>query len=405
MEVAMSGSARVLLIDDAPRLSEEIGPALATLGCEARTAALSSSLESKTLRRTDWSVMVLDPHGTQPHLDQVLARLEELSKQRVPTIVWGLPPKSGTPMNPLIECVPSEASLSEVVARLETINRYAPLVRHLEGELDKMQRVGNQLNRYFHDLDQEMRLAGRLQRDFLPAKLPQIPPLNFAAIYRPATWVSGDMYDVFRIDETHVGMFLIDAMGHGIAAGLLTMFLRQALVAKRINGKSYEIVSPAEAVAALNDTLVGQELPNCQFVTGVYAIIDTQRLELRVARGGHPYPLLIGCDGTIRELPAPGGLLGIPGLPNDFAEQRVHLSPGDKLLLYTDGLLDDLIDPVQSEPDQPVYTEALQRWAPLSLRKLIEAMEAHFDSSEGSLNPEDDMTVIGLEISPDRGDC
>lgn len=397
----MSGSARVLLIDDAPRLSEQLEPALGELGCESQCTALTDELDTKSLRRADWAVIVLDPHVAKHHLDQVLARLEELAHQKVPTMVWGLPPLSGEPVNSLFECVSSDASLSEVVARLGTLNRYAPLIRHLEGELDKMQRVGNQLNRYFHELDQEMRLAGRLQRDFLPTKLPQMPPLSFTAMYRPATWVSGDMYDVFRIDESHVGLFLIDAMGHGIAAGLLTMFLRQALVAKRINGRDYEIVGPAEAVAALNETLVAQELPNCQFVTGVYAIVDTEKLELRVARGGHPYPLLIHPDGSIHELPAPGGLLGIPGLPADFAEQRVHLAPGDKVLMYTDGLLDDLIDPIKSESEKVVYTEAFQEWAKLPLRQLMAAVEAHLDSCEGSLNPEDDMTMVGLEITGD----
>ena len=350
-------------------------------------------------RAGDLAVIVLDPHRTRDGAGAALDILEGLVKARVPTLVWGLPDDAGLPVAPLVECVPPQASLEEVLARLSTLARYGPLVTRLERELDNLQRLGQQLNRYFGEIDQELRLAGRLQRDFLPAKLPPIPPLSFATVFRPASWVSGDMYDVFRIDEQHVGLFLTDAMGHGVAAGLLTMFLRQALVAKRINGHSYQIVPPAEALANLNACLVRQRLPNCQFVTAIYAVLNIETLELRLARAGHPYPICISADGTLRELPAPGSLLGIPDLPVEFGESRVRLEPGDRLLFYSDGIEDVFLRPDRPADDPDAFGERLHAWSGLSVYNIVRELNQHLDGREGSLHPADDITLLAVEVA------
>jgi sigma-B regulation protein RsbU (phosphoserine phosphatase) len=389
----------VLLLDDAPRLCERVAAVLEKRGVGFEHAPLAGFADPSAKQARGVALLVLDPHETLPHADQVLAALEQLTAAGVPAVVWGMPPEAGAPRGDFLDVVAADASLEEVVARLAVLGRYAPLVRQLEGELETLQRITNQMQHYFQEIDQELRLAGRLQQDFLPARLPHVPPLTFSTLYRPATWVSGDMYDAFRIDEQWVGMFLTDAMGHGIAAGLLTMFLRQALVAKRIAGRKYQIVSPPEAIQNLNDCLVRQQLPNCQFVTAAYGIINTETLELRVARGGHPHPLRITARGEIRELPAPGGLLGVPGLPADFGESRVRLDPGDKVIFYSDGIQDHFIDPERSGPTQTVFTAELQEWARLEGRQMVAAMSKFLDNAEGSLHPADDVTVLVAEIT------
>jgi sigma-B regulation protein RsbU (phosphoserine phosphatase) len=390
---------QVLLLDDAPRLTERVRAALHERGvpCEVRPAFGDPA--APLPRGADVAMVVLDPHLALTRAGQALALLERLAEQRIPALVWGLPEQAGIPSGPLLEAASPDVPLSEVVARLGTLVRYGPLVKRLERELENVQRLGNQLNRYFAEIDQELRLAGRLQRDFLPARLPQVPPLTFAALYRPASWVSGDMYDAFRIDERHVGLFLTDAMGHGIAAGLLTMFLRQALVAKRINGRSYQVVSPAEAMGNLNDCLVRQKLPNCQFVTAVYGIVDVDKLELRVARGGHPYPIHVAGDGTLRELPAVGGLLGIADLPADFGETRIRLAPGDKIILYSDGVEDVFFEPPRSADAAPEFTARIRDWARLDVHAFVRELSDYLDNREGSLNPADDVTILAMQVA------
>ena len=145
-------------------------------------------------------------------------------------------------------------------------------------------------------------LASRLQRDFLPRNLPEIPGFKFATIYRPATWVSGDIYDIMRLDEEHVGFYVADAVGHGMPAALLTMFIKRALVTKRIRGNEYCLIEPGMALAQLNTDMVSQDLSNFQFATCCYGILNTKTLRLRVANAGHPPPMLINGDAQTSEL-------------------------------------------------------------------------------------------------------
>jgi sigma-B regulation protein RsbU (phosphoserine phosphatase) len=289
--------------------------------------------------------------------------------------------------------------MEEVIGRLTTLARYAPVIKRMEKELQQLQRLGRHLNRYFDEIDQEMRLAGRLQRDFMPHKLPEVPRLRFAQLYRPAVWVSGDIFDVFLIDNQHLAMFIADAMGHGTAAGLMTMFLRRALVPKQLTGDAECIVAPAQAIQRLHEGLARQELPHAQFVTAAYAIIDIESLDIRLARGGHPYPLRISATGEISELHCEGGLLGVPGLDPEFTEHHTRLDPGDKLIFYTDGLEDVLLSTRDPKTGLAEFTEHLREWAGLDADTLISALTEHLDCQEGSLNPKDDMTVIVAEVA------
>src|SRR5277367_1401228 len=86
----------------------------------------------------------------------------------------------------------------------------------LKQEINFLHRRDETLNFYMHRLDEELRLAARLQQDFLPKSLPQIGSIHFHTLFRPAGYVSGDLYDVTRLDEAHVGFYMADAVGHGM---------------------------------------------------------------------------------------------------------------------------------------------------------------------------------------------
>lgn len=394
----MSPQSPVLLIDAAPQRATALRGRLGALGFHTTDTSLDCALDERRHRRADVALLILDEHSAETRSEAITGALERLSGNHIATLVWGWPESSKPFGGPLVEWAPADSTLDEIIGRLCTLTHYAPLLRRFEREFDHLQRLGTQLNRYFSEIDQEMRLAGRLQRDFLPRRLPQVRPLQFAAVFRPATWVSGDMYDVFRIDESHTGLYVADAMGHGIAAGLMTMFLRQALVAKHVTELDYSIVNPAEAMTNLNAALVRQNLPNCQFVTAVYAVINSATLELRLSRGGHPHPLLIRADGRVEEIVCDGPLLGLNDVPASFVESRMTLRPGEKVLLYTDGVEEALFLP-QDDPDAPREpSPQLREWVGLGAEKFIAAIEEHLDNQEGSLNPADDVTAIVLEV-------
>ena len=389
---------RVLLYDAAGRRTESVRAWLQQRGLSAECVEFDGNGPPAVppLTGADTAVLLLDGNEPESCAQRVHELLEQLAAAKVATLVWGgtLPDAAG---GPLTEYLAPETTLEEVVGRLTTLARYAPLVRRLDQELQHVQRLGRQLSRYFEEVDKEMRLAGHLQRSFLPRFLPDIPPLKFAYIYRPAAWLSGDIFDIFRSGQ-HAGLFIADAMGHGAAAGLMTMFIRKSLTPGGGGRRARRLISPTEALAVLHEDLARQELPNVEFVTAEYALINTRTLELRAARGGHPYPLRIDARGRIEEIQSEGGLLGIPGLRPDFEEARLQLQPGDKVVLYTDGLEDAFILERDRESRQAAYTELLHDSATLGATELVEALGQFLDQREGWLNPADDVTVLVLEV-------
>jgi sigma-B regulation protein RsbU (phosphoserine phosphatase) len=222
--------------------------------------------------------------------------------------------------------------------------------------------------------------------------------VRFHTLFRPAGYVSGDLYDVMRLDETHVGFFICDAVGHGMPAALLTMFIKRALVLKEIlggGGKGYRLLPPSETIARLNEALLEQNLSQATYATAFYGVIDTQSLEMRFAKGGHPSPALIHADGSIDFLEADGALLGIfPDEP--FAETRAQLQSGDRLFLYSDGVEVGFCN--EPSIDTHHWQHALRGLSHHPGQRLLEEFAQELDRQSGSLQPKDDVTIVLMEI-------
>lgn len=394
----MNRTARVQVFDAAPTLSNALTERLRARGFNSCHHAVPEESDTELPPSgNDLAVVLVDGSAVTKLHEQLSGLLRRLVKGNVATLVLGDAETLRRDGGPLVEWVGPDVALDEVVAKIGTLSRYAPLVKGLQRELDHLLRLGEQLNRYFGEIDQEMRLAGRLQGDFLPRELPQIPPYHFEILYRPASWVSGDMYDVFRVDEHHLGVFIADAMGHGVAAGLLTMFLRQALRPKQINGSDYRIVPPSEVLGLLHECLLRQRLPNSQFVTAVYGLLETETGVLTLARAGHPYPLVVDPSGSVREVRSNGSLLGLADVPSDFEETQVTIGADEKLVLYTDGVEELIVVPGSDVGDTCTYTDMFQQLAKLSAADFTSALGQHLDTRAGSLHPADDITLVLLE--------
>jgi sigma-B regulation protein RsbU (phosphoserine phosphatase) len=222
-----------------------------------------------------------------------------------------------------------------------------------------------------------------------------VDPVKFGVLYRPAGWVSGDIYDVVRLDETNVGFYVADVVGHGMPAALLTMFIKKALQTKRIVGHTYEIVPPHVSLQELNIDICEQNLPSCQFCTAVYCVVDVAELTLTYARGGHPEPIVMHSTGEIERLWVEGSLLGIFAGEN-YRSARYQLRAGDRLLLYTDGAEDELRR--QPTGEMLPIEKSLARWASLTREEMLLQLTAGIDSSLERTPPKDDITVLVMDV-------
>ena len=290
-------------------------------------------------------------------------------------------------------CAPQTIAPKDLAAHLAAAEQLQPAIGALREELLAARTARDGPAAAEADLTQELHLAARLQRDFLPRRLPEVGPVRFSVLYRPLGWVSGDVYDVTRLDETHLGFYVADAVGHGLPAALLTMFIKKALQTKRILGHSYEIVPPEVSLAELNRDICQQSIASCPFCTAIYCVLDTKRLVLSYARAGHPEAVLTHADGRAEQLAARGTLLGI--FPEETYESReVTLAPGDRLVLFTDGAESALGGGKGHPADLPAlaaqWSQRPREDLLLHLSELIENPPA------GRID--DDVTIVLLDV-------
>ncbi|MHC4644413.1 MAG: PP2C family protein-serine/threonine phosphatase [Planctomycetota bacterium] len=245
------------------------------------------------------------------------------------------------------------------------------------------------------NLAEELRMAGLVQRDFLPTQLPDTDQLKWGVLFLPAAWVSGDIYDVTRIDEQHIGFYIADAVGHGMPAALLTIFLKQALVMRETVGHSYRIFSPAEVMKALNDRVAAQKLSGYQFATCCYCILNIKTLELTYARAGHPYPILLRPGQPPKQLETGGALLGIFE-QSEYVQQTIQLQHGDRLLLYSDGA-----EPFIGSFDDLTgfnFSDEFCEIRDLPVGEMADRLNMLVASKKVAPSEVDDVTVLGLQI-------
>lgn len=265
----------------------------------------------------------------------------------------------------------------------------------LQGEINVLRRRDETLRFFMHRLDEELRLAARIQQDFLPKMLPQVANVHFHTLFRPAGYVSGDLYDVMRLDEDHVGFFICDAVGHGMPAALLTMFIKRALVTKEIDATGYHLLDPSETLKRLNDALVEQNLSQATYATALYGMINVRTLEVRFARAGHPSPACLRAEGGMEFPEATGALLGI--FPDEqFTVTSLRLAPGDRLVVYSDGIEVGFCG--EDIGDNTKWQEELHKRRELGTEQLLTALADELDRKSGSLQPKDDLTIIVLEV-------
>ncbi|MFA5239126.1 MAG: PP2C family protein-serine/threonine phosphatase [Phycisphaerae bacterium] len=245
------------------------------------------------------------------------------------------------------------------------------------------------------NLSEQLRLAGLVQQDFLPTKLPNTNKVKWATSFLPAEWVSGDIYDIVRVDEQHIAFYVADVVGHGIPAALLTIFLKQALVMRETVDNNYRILSPAEVMKNLNVRLARQKLSGYQFATCCYSLLNLQTLELTYARAGHPYPILIRPGEEMQRLEVRGSLLGIFE-KSEYFQQTIQLQPGDKLLLYSDGA-----EPFIGSFEDPAgfsFSEEFCGITELPLVEMMDKFSALVQSQPVASAEVDDITAVALEV-------
>jgi sigma-B regulation protein RsbU (phosphoserine phosphatase) len=279
----------------------------------------------------------------------------------------------------------------ELFAQVGALLRTKDTHDRLTEKSAEVHRINRRLHQAYQQIDQELELARRIQFSLLPKPLPEVPRVRFAVHHALSGRVGGDFYDVFRLDENHVGFYVADAMGHGVPASLLTVFVRNGVRAKEVIGQHYSLTPPAQVLHRLNRELVEQSLSEHPFITMAYALYNHADNTLHFARAGHPHPLHVPRDGEPRFWQVEGSLLGV--FDTEFHPSTHHLNAGDKVLFYSDG-----IDTAQVE-EQPPGADSLRacaaRHRELPVEEFIAALARDLFREAKQT---DDLTLLGMEV-------
>jgi phosphoserine phosphatase RsbU/P len=236
-----------------------------------------------------------------------------------------------------------------------------------------------------------------VQRSILPQQLPNVPGLDLAVYFCEADRVGGDFYDVVPVAPGRWAIFMCDVSGHGLAAAA-TLALVHAL-GNMINCQKTP-PPPGAALALINKPLATRYLANSgQFVTAFVAIYDVETQTLTYSSAGHPYPRLVRGSEVHRLDGASGMPLGLDQTSVYF-ERSVQLLPGDRLVLFTDGVIESTNAAHDFFGDERL--DAVVRTPAGSAAELVRHMVVTLQSFRAGRAAIDDETCLVALVNPDR---
>jgi sigma-B regulation protein RsbU (phosphoserine phosphatase) len=234
-------------------------------------------------------------------------------------------------------------------------------------------------------LEEELAVAKRIQASLLPRSVPKRSGVEIAAITRPCREVGGDLYDFLDFGPDALGLAVADVSGKGVPAALILSGLQATLRAEA--GRD---TAPEPVIRRVNERLCRDLYPG-SFASVLYGHLDVPRRTFRYVNAGHPAGLIVRPDGTLDHLDEGGLLLGVEASATYRSGSRTF-TPGDVLLLYSDGVTDVLND-ADEEFGRARLEALVRRVAHLPCHSLLESITTAVETFVGGVLP-DDLTLL-----------
>jgi sigma-B regulation protein RsbU (phosphoserine phosphatase) len=238
------------------------------------------------------------------------------------------------------------------------------------------------------EIQKELEVARRMQLSILPTGFPNSANFHVAARYVPMTSVAGDFYDFIVADDRQAGLLIADVSGHGVPAALIASMVKVAATSQRANA-----ADPARLLAGMNAVLFGNT--QNQFVTAAYVHLDSTSRTLQYSAAGHP-PMLLLRHGKVIEI-AENGLILAAFDSATYTNAAHPLEPGDRLLLYTDGLI-EAANPIGDFFGQDALSALLRQTADLPPSAASDQIISSVQ--RWSASQDDDLTVLICDYVP-----
>lgn len=258
----------------------------------------------------------------------------------------------------------------------------------------------NELKKRNRIIDSELELAKNIQQKLIPEK---VPVENIAWYYASLDIVCGDFFDFIQLHKPNqLGIFLSDVSGHGVPAAFITSLMKGILIET-----APKVHDPASLLIRMYNSLHNQISGN--FISAFYGIYDKSTSELTYATAGHPHPFLISPNSITQLKPEhPGPIIGILSgtqlieLKKAPRSSKITLKPGEKIIIYTDGLTEATREEDAHKMKRPQFEDdglnkALSKGKNLPPKDFIQSLSESLELFRGSKKFEDDVCVICLE--------
>ena len=283
----------------------------------------------------------------------------------------------------------------EVLARVKAQLKIAGLTKEVI-------KANEELLKKQEALDEDLKAAAGIQRSLLPKEPPDEDIVDVAWQFMPCEKIGGDIFNMVRLDEKHWGIYMLDVSGHGVPSALVAVSVSQILgpqqgllLKKTIKPPPfYEILSPAEVL-----NLLDQEYPIerfNKFFTISYIVFNTEDKSIIYSNAAHPPPILLHGNGEMELLDKGGTIIGMGGLL-PFEEGKKQVRAGDKLLIYTDGIVEYQNKDGEFYGDEHFHRE-LQRLQERAISDIVDGIIDSIMDFGDNNPPQDDITLLGIEF-------
>jgi sigma-B regulation protein RsbU (phosphoserine phosphatase) len=314
----------ILLVDDQPTNLKVLLQTLEGLGCKL-LVAMNGETALAIAQKARPDLILLDIMMPGINGFEVCQRLKaDPDTQKIPVIFLSALDETGDKVRGLqlgaVDYVVKPFQPEEVIARVNT---------HLT-----IHRLSRQVQKQRDELEHELQVVSQLQRDLLPERLPPIHGLKMAVHYETSRYAGGDYYDFMELPNGLWAILMADAEGHSAPATVM-----MAMTCALFRSCSAHLDEPGAMLSYINENLC--KVNKDSFVTAIYAVYDSCTRKMKIACAGHPFPMLFRTGpATAAEIPCDSVLLMGLKPYTDVPITEVALQPGDRLLLYTDGVTD-----------------------------------------------------------------
>jgi sigma-B regulation protein RsbU (phosphoserine phosphatase) len=284
--------------------------------------------------------------------------------------------------------------------RIRVAERILNLQRKLKEQNANLAKLNEKLSAAYSNIKSDLQAASALQLSLLPKQTCIHPSFCLDWLILPSSFLAGDNLNYFLMQERYVVFYHLDVAGHGVASALLSATLNHLLspqpgspmVRFDPNLELKRLVPPVDVVTELNRRFQSQ---GDGYFTMIYGVLDTETREVRFCQAGHPRPLKLSRDGSLASVGDGGFPVGLwPDMT--YEDTVVTLSPGEKLVLYSDGILECLNEEGERYPLEQLR-DLISGHAQTSPKELLKAVQTDLEQWKQGRNFPDDISMLIID--------